>query len=66
MTDITMCTNTECPLSWSCRRIKRDSSSECQSYHRFEYTEDKVLDEVECKFYLKHKGRIIPDEDGAL
>lgn len=43
MPDITMCTNTDCPLRDQCYRFKAEPSM-MQSYQRF--------DEVECKFYI--------------
>ena len=53
MSDITMCTNEDCPLSYSCWRFNCHQSLYAQSYHRFEPQIDDVLDEVECKMYLE-------------
>jgi hypothetical protein len=53
MPDITMCTNEECPLSYSCWRFNCPPSQHAQSYQKIEPQIDEVLDEVECKFYIK-------------
>ena len=53
MPDITMCTNEDCPLSYSCWRFNCPPSQYAQSYHKFEPQIDEVLDEVECKMYLE-------------
>ena len=48
-----MCTNEVCPLSYSCWRFNCPPSQYQQSYAKFEPQIDEVLDEVECKMYLK-------------
>jgi len=53
MPDITMCTNEDCPLSYSCWRFNCPPSQYNQSYAKFEPQIDEVLDEVECKMYLE-------------
>ena len=53
MPDITMCTNEECPLSYSCWRFNCPPSKYQQSYAKFEPQIDEVLDEVGCKMYLE-------------
>lgn len=53
MPDITMYTNEDCPLSYSCWRFNCPPSQYQQSYSKFEPTIDEVLDEVECKMYLE-------------
>jgi len=49
MTDITMCTNKDCPLSYSCWRFNCPPSQYQQSYAKFE----PKVDEVECEMYLE-------------
>lgn len=53
MPDITMCTNAECPLSYSCWRFNCTPSEFLQSYSKFEPQIDEVLDEIECEMYLE-------------
>ena len=53
MPDITMCTNEDCPLSYSCWRFNCPPSQYQQSYAKFEPQIDEALDEVECKMYLE-------------
>ncbi len=53
MPDITMCTNEDCPISYSCWRFNCPPSKYAQSYQKFEPKIDEVLDEVECKMYLE-------------
>ena len=53
MPDITICTNGECPLSYSCWRFNCPPSQYSQSYTRFEPQTDEVLGEIECKMYLE-------------
>lgn len=62
MPDITMCTNEDCPLSYSCWRFNCPPSQYFQSYARFEPHE--VLDEIECDMYLEtpHDQGISPIE----
>ena len=53
MPDITMCTNEDCPLSYSCWRFNCPPSQYQQSYAKFEPKIDEVLDEIECKMFLE-------------
>ena len=53
MPDITMCTNEDCQLSYSCWRFNCPPSQYQQSYLRFEPKIDEVLDEIDCKMYLE-------------
>jgi len=53
MPDITMCVNNECPLSDICWRFNCPPKKFGQSTQKFEPKVDEVLDEVECKFYIK-------------
>jgi hypothetical protein len=52
MPDITMCTNKDCPLSFSCYRFNAEPNY-MQSYQKFEPQIDEILDEVECDDYIK-------------
>ena len=53
MPDITMCTNKDCPLSYSCWRFNCTPNKYRQSYAKFEPKIDEVLYKIECKFYLE-------------
>ena len=55
MPDITMCTNDECPLSYTCWRFNCPPAKYAQSYQRFEPQIDEVLEEAVCEFYIVSK-----------
>ena len=57
MPDITMCTNQDCPLSYSCWRFNCPPSQYQQSYAKFEPTIDEV---VECEMYLEVPNTVLP------
>ncbi len=52
MADITKCSNTECPLRYACRRNLAENGIN-QSWAKFEFKEDPVLDEIECDNFLE-------------
>jgi hypothetical protein len=57
MTDISKCTNEQCPISKKCFRFTAPSNEFRQSYSRFEPDIDKVSGKVECKmFYQQPKN----------
>jgi hypothetical protein len=58
MTDIKLCTNEDCPLSYSCWRFNAPPSEYQQSYAKFEPQIDEVIDEVECKMYLETPNKL--------
>ena len=53
MPDITMCTNEDCPLSYSCWRFNCPPSQYAQSYHKFEPQIYDVLNMIRCEMYLE-------------
>jgi len=53
MSDITLCTNKDCPLSFSCWRFNCPPNKAHQSYDSFKPQVDEFLDEAECKMYLQ-------------
>lgn len=46
--DISLCKNLECPLKETCKRFKGDINPYKQSYHNFEYKDNK------CDFYIEY------------
>ena len=58
MPDITLCTNTECPMAGSCKRALLEPSDMMQSYHNFKYDEHSG-----CEFYWEVDG--VEEEDDA-
>jgi hypothetical protein len=63
MADITMCTNKECPLSFSCYRAKAIPNEYWQAYQFFKPRIDEELDEVECSNYVFDERGAVLDND---
>ena len=53
MPDITMCTNNDCEMSYSCWRFNCPPREHGQSYASFEPKVDTELDEVECDLFIE-------------
>ena len=53
MPDITMCTNDDCPLSYTCWRFNCPPAKYSQSYPKFDPQIDEVVGKVECEFYIE-------------
>jgi hypothetical protein len=55
MPDISMCSNSTCPLREQCYRHTAVPNEYRQSYGTFKPVIDEVLDEVECKYFMDNK-----------
>ena len=66
MSDIIICTNRECLLSYSCYRFNCETNSYKQVYEKFYPEFNEETDKVECKFYIDDYTKHISDSDGGL